>query len=126
MEKRKTAAEHYTALLKNIRGLHIPRVAPDVRLSWFVYVVRLGDQYTRKDRDVIIARMARKGIACSNYFPPIHLQPFYRNMFGFKPGDFPVTERIANRTIALPFFSNLKSSEIEHVAGALKEILKSI
>ena len=126
LEKRKTAAEHYTALLKNVRGLHIPRVAPDVRLSWFVYVVRLGDQYTRKDRDAIIARMARKGIACSNYFPPIHLQPFYRNMFGFKPGDFPVTERIANRTIALPFFSNLKSSEIEHVAGALKEILKSI
>lgn len=124
IEKRRAAAERYTMLLKNVRGIHIPRIASDVRLSWFVYVIRLGDQYSRKDRDAIIAHMARKGIACSNYFPPIHLQPFYRNMFGFKPGDFPVTERIADRTIALPFFSNLKPEEIDHVANTLKELIE--
>jgi dTDP-4-amino-4,6-dideoxygalactose transaminase len=125
LEKRKTVADHYTALLKNANELHIPRVASDVKLSWFVYVVRLVDRYTRKDRDAIIAQMARRGIACSNYFPPIHLQPFYRTMFGFKPGDFTVTERVADRTIALPFFSNLQAKEIEHVATTLKDILRN-
>jgi perosamine synthetase len=68
--------------------------------------------------------MAQKGVACSNYFPPIHLQPFYRKMFGFKPGDFPVTEKVSERTIALPFFNNLQSNDIEKTVNLLKTVLK--
>ena len=124
LAKRKRVAEQYTKLLKDVKSIRIPRVAPDVKLSWFVYVVQLNEKYTNKDREVIINKMAQEGIACSNYFPPIHLQPFYRKMFGFKPGDFPVTEKVSERTIALPFYNNLQSNDIEKTVSSLKTMLK--
>ncbi|MCX5903034.1 MAG: DegT/DnrJ/EryC1/StrS family aminotransferase, partial [Proteobacteria bacterium] len=110
-------------LLKDIKLIKIPCVAPDVKLSWFVYVVELNDKYTIKDRDILINKMAQKGVSCSNYFPPIHLQPFYRKMFGFKPGDFPVTEKVSERTIALPFYNNLSLDNIAKTVSSLKTIL---
>jgi perosamine synthetase len=55
------------------------------------------------------------------YFAPLHLQPFYRDAFGYKPGDFPVTERVAATTLALPFSSRLSDDDVCYVAGALVE-----
>jgi perosamine synthetase len=86
--------------------------------------VQLYDTYTNQDRGIVIKKMAQRGIACSNYFPPIHLQPFYRKMFGLKPGNFPVTEKVAERTIALPFYNNLQLDNIEYAVSSLKTMLK--
>jgi perosamine synthetase len=125
LAKRKYVAENYTKLLKDEKSIKIPRVARNVKLSWFVYVVQLSDKYTRKDRDLLINELTQRGVACSNYFPPIHLQPFYRKMFGFKPGDFPVTEKVSERTIALPFYNNLSLDNIVKTVNALKSILEN-
>jgi perosamine synthetase len=65
-----------------------------------------------------------KGVACTNYFAPIHLQPFYRKQFGYKPGDFPITENIAARTIALPFFNMISNEQIDYVVESLKSVMK--
>ena len=54
----------------------------------------------------------------------IYLQPFYKKMFGYKEGDFPVTEDVTRRTIALPFFSNLTEEQIDYVVEKLKEGIK--
>jgi len=59
------------------------------------------------------------------YFTPIHLQPFYRKMFGYQEGDFPITEDVAVRNIALPFFNNLKEEQIDYVVEKLKEGIKN-
>ncbi|HVB38583.1 MAG TPA: DegT/DnrJ/EryC1/StrS family aminotransferase, partial [Vicinamibacterales bacterium] len=61
------------------------------------------------------------GVASRPYFSPIHLQPFYRDTLGYKPGDFPVTERVAASTLALPFSSRLSDEDVEYVAAALEE-----
>ena len=53
------------------------------------------------------------------YFSPLHLQPFYRETFGFGPGDFPVTERVAASTLALPFSSRHSDEEVGYVAETL-------
>jgi perosamine synthetase len=99
---------------------------PDAAISWFVYVVRLSDEYRAADRDEVVSYLRRNGIGCNTYFSPIHLQPFYREMFGYGPGDFPVTEHIAERTIALPFFNQLKDQEIETVCNALAKALSTL
>ncbi|MBP1611578.1 MAG: Glutamine--scyllo-inositol transaminase, partial [Acidobacteria bacterium] len=62
-----------------------------------------------------------RGIGCRNYFSPIHLQPFYRERFGLREGMFPVTESVAARTIALPFFNRLGEAEVMRVKDALAE-----
>ncbi|HSM37694.1 MAG TPA: DegT/DnrJ/EryC1/StrS family aminotransferase, partial [Candidatus Limnocylindrales bacterium] len=60
-----------------------------------------------------------RGVPGRPYFSPIHLQPFYRERFGFAPGDFPVTERVAASTLAIPFSSVLAEDQIDQVCEAL-------
>jgi len=99
---------------------------PGNKLSWFVYVVKLNNKFAGKKRDEVIKKMAERGIQCGDYFQPIHLQPFYKKEFGYKKGDFPISENISGRTIALPFFNNLKEKEIDFVAKNLKDSLLKI
>ena len=87
-------------------------------MDWFVYVLRLHPDI---DRDGLIDRLAALGVPSRPYFAPLHLQPFYRTMFGFRPGDFPVTERVAASTLALPFSSRLSDEDVRYVADALIE-----
>ncbi len=124
LQKRARIAELYNRRLQSLDSIRVPYSAPHVTMSWFVYVVRLTRHYIRKDRDRVLTKLRERGIASSNYFSPIHLQPFYRKTFGFRKGDFPVTEQVADRTIALPFFTALKTSEIVYITESLKEIMK--
>ena len=55
------------------------------------------------------------------YFPPIHLQPFYQERFGYREGDFPVTERVARSTLALPFHGGLGEDEVAYVCHLSKQ-----
>ena len=113
----------YRERLGDERRLAFQQVVTDVKVSWFVFVVRLCDEYTQADRDRILRAMNERGIGCSNYFAPIHLQPFYAERFGFKPGDFPICEALAARTIALPFHHELTESDVDRVCEELHRFL---
>ena len=126
LAKRERVAKLYNERLNEMEELIIPQFEENKKISWFVYVLRLINIYTQKDRDLVLFKLKEKGIGCSNYFSPIHLQPFYRKMFGYKRGDFPVTERVSERTIALPFYNNLKEEQIDFVCNNLKEIIQSL
>jgi len=121
---RARVADWYAEALKKIDGIEHLYVAPNVKMSWFVYVVRLNEEFTREDRDRILQGLKERGVECRNYFAPIHLQPFYRELLGTKEGDFPITESVGARTIALPFYNNLTEREIDYVVENLADILK--
>lgn len=104
-------------------GIELPAVVDGVTMSWFVYVIRLAEGSTADQRDKVIAHLRSKGIGCSNYFAPIHLQPFYREQFGYAEGDFPVTESLGARGIALPFFNKLSPTQADRVVAVLTEAL---
>ena len=95
----------------------------DLEMSWFVCVVRLGDEFTRTDRDRILAKLTASGIGCSDYFAPIHLQPFYRERFGHRPGEHPICEALGDRVIALPFHHELREADVDFVCNKLQESL---
>ena len=117
--KRTKVAGMYGEKLAEVEEVQVPFIADYVnRMSWFVYVVRLDGKI---NRDKVIKYLNEEGIQCKPYFTPIHLQPFYRKMFGYKEGDFPVTEDVTGRTIALPFFNNLKEEQIDYVVEKLKK-----
>jgi perosamine synthetase len=113
----------YRERLSDERRLTLQRVAPDVEISWFVFVVRLSDDHTQADRDRILRTLNERGIGCRNYFAPIHLQPFYAERFGFKPGDFPICEALAARTIALPFHHELTEADVDRVCVELRRLV---
>jgi perosamine synthetase len=125
LDKRQKVAEMYLQELGTIDEIKLPPAAKQhVRRSWFVFVAELAEKFTIKQRDTIIKTLREKGIGCNIYFPPIHLQPFYAKEYGYKRGDFLVTETISDRTIALPFFNNLTLNDIRLVAKELKNSIK--
>jgi perosamine synthetase len=127
LAQRNRVAQTYTSLLANVSAVIPPAPVPEhMTMSWFVYVVRLQPEFTREQRDEILAAMCEQGVACSNYFSPIHLQEFYREMFGFRRGDFPITEHVSDRTIALPFFNSLSFEQADRVCRVLQQAINSV
>jgi perosamine synthetase len=121
LAQRSRVAHAYTRRLGRLEHVTPPAIAPWVtRMSWFVYVVRLAPWL---DRDAVIRALEEHGVPSRAYFPPIHLQPFYRERFGFRPGDFPVSEEMGRRCLALPFFGAMSDAQIDTVCGALGEVL---
>jgi len=121
---RRAAAERYAALLAAacVAGLEPPALElPRRIISWFVYVVRLPED---ADRDRVRAALARRGIATGRYFAPIHQQPAWQSHPSAAAARLPVTEAIARRTLALPFFNRITAGEQEQVVAALAECLR--
>jgi len=120
---RQAAAQRYDALLNSIPGLELPPLTlPNRIISWFVYVLRLPEQV---DRDRVQASLARHGIATGRYFAPIHLQPAWRSHSSAGAATLPITESIARRTLALPFFNRIDSGQQEEVVAALRGAIEA-
>lgn len=117
LEMREAVAEKYNEKLKHIKGVTILGKIKDTKRSWFVYVIRLDKNIDRKK---IIEQLKAEGISTNIYLPPIHLQPIYKKMFGYKEGDFPVCERVSSSTLALPFYTQMADEEINYVCEKLK------
>ncbi|MBN2045936.1 MAG: DegT/DnrJ/EryC1/StrS family aminotransferase [Anaerolineales bacterium] len=121
LAKRAQVAAWYNQRLGDLPMVEIPEVvATTTRMSWFVYVIRVSPQI---DRDGFIHRLAEAGIPARPYFAPIHLQLYMMEMFGYQPGEYPVTEDLGNRGIALPFSSVLTEDQVELVCEVLGDLL---
>lgn len=122
LSARESEAARYSTRLAGLKEVKAPYVEPSCRMSWFVYVIQLQAGI---DRDKVMAYLSAYGVGCRLYFTPIHLQPFYREKFGFKEGDFSVTESVARSTIALPFFNNLDDTALDYVVETLTAAVES-
>jgi len=124
LEKRKKVAENYNELLKDYEWVKIPSVKEYVtRMSWFVYVIRLSADV---NRDKVMKYMEGKGVQVRNYFQPLHLQPFYRETFGYGEGMLPITEEESKKTLALPFYNDLSLDEQKVVVETLREAVERV
>lgn len=118
LAKREQVASWYNERLAGVELVERPYVAPTTsRMSWFVYVVRVRPPASRDD---VMQALAREGIPSRRYFSPIHLQPFYREHFGYQRGDFEVTELLGDVSLALPFSGVMSESEVDQVCECLR------
>ncbi|HET6999614.1 MAG TPA: DegT/DnrJ/EryC1/StrS family aminotransferase [Solirubrobacterales bacterium] len=118
--RREEVAAHYAERLAAIEGVEAPIASrgPE-RRSWFVYVVRLGDEV---ERDATIARLAERRIASKAYLPCIHLFPHLREL-GYREGQFPVAEAASAHSLALPFFPSMSEAQVDRVCQELATAL---
>lgn len=120
---REHVASLYAEALASVSGVRLIRPAPaTTRMSWFAAIVRLDAWF---DRDRVIARLGEQGIPARAYFSPLHLQPLYRERFGYRGGEFPVTEQVACSTLALPFYNALSDADVERVVSTLADVLEA-
>ena len=119
---RASVAGRYNEVLAAIEDVETPlQDDGDHVRSWFVYVVRLAEDV---DRDAVIARLAENGVASKPYLPSIHLQPYYRERFGYREGVCPVAEAESARSLALPFHARLPREDQDRVVEALSRALR--
>jgi perosamine synthetase len=119
LRKREQVASWYGERLAEIPDVEAPYVESfTTRMSWFVYVVRF---LQRLDRDDLAKRLGARGIPVRPYFLPIHLQPYMVERFGYREGDFPVTEDLGRRGLALPFSGVMTEEQVDFVCRAIQE-----
>ena len=117
---RDEVAATYDRLLCGMPNVQRPPLSlPNCRISWFVYVIRFDATCTSADRDQLMAALKRQGIASGRYFAPIHLQPAYADLPGVPTARLDVTEMVAQRTVALPFFNKLSPKQAAEVTNAI-------
>lgn len=118
LQKREQVAAWYGEHLAEIPGVEAPFIEKfTTRMSWFVYVVRFN---LLIDRDALAKRLEARGVPVRPYFLPIHLQPYMVERFGYRPGDFPVTEDLGRRGLALPFSGVMTEQQVEFVCRSIQ------
>lgn len=124
---REAVANRYFELIADYQlPVTIPHSLPQSTKSWFVFIILL---HSSINRDLLSETLAQKGIETKPYFPTIHLQTSYQNLFGYSPGDYPVSEDISNRSLAIPFYTKLTYTEqqyvIHHLAFEIERMMKN-
>ncbi len=130
-EKRRAIAGKYFEVLKNVPNIILPNpaVQSDYRHVWHQYTIRVLETNFGTTgatmRQQVIDGLAQRGIGSMCYYPvPLHLQQAFQG-YGYKQGDFPITERLASEVLSLPMFPELKDQEIQAVGQAITEIMTS-
>lgn len=124
LQKRGQVAAWYQERLHGIEGIETPCLAPDTsRMSWFVYVIRVIPPLSRNR---LIQRLAAENIPTRPYFTPIHLQPVYQERFGYRRGNFPMTEYLGDVSLALPFSGVMTEAQVDYVCDRLRKQLGAV
>jgi dTDP-4-amino-4,6-dideoxygalactose transaminase len=121
LENRSQVARWYNERLSDVAYIQQPSLAPTTtQMSWFVYVVRVLPPLMRNE---LMQTLAEANIPSRPYFTPIHLQPFYRDTFGYQEGDFPVTEELGTISLALPFSGIMTEKQVDYVCEHVRSVL---
>jgi len=121
LEKRKLIEHFYFKHIKSFEGIKDPFFAPDAtEVHWFLYVVHLGTRFSKSSRDSIVEDLLVEKVESAAYSQPLHLQRRYFDL-GYRRGNFLVTEKVADRAVALPFHPHLSESQIEFIVATMKD-----
>ena len=121
LAKRKQVEAYYLKHIQSFEGIKPPYLGQDVdEVHWFLYVVHLGTRFTRSSRNQIIEDMEQEKVEAAAYCNPIHVQYFYTQL-GYARGIFFVTEKISDRSMALPFYGGLSDDEVEFIVATAKD-----
>lgn len=117
LDRRAKIADYYTERLDEIEGIEPPYKIDDVRCSYYAYIVKVNS-----DRDKLRERLNHIfGVGTSVMYHAVHLQPVYRELFGYKEGMLPVTEEVSKRVLSLPIYPKMNEYDVDYVISALKE-----
>jgi len=123
-EARRRIAERYSDAFASLPALEVPEILPDRQSSWHLYVLRLRLEQLSIDRKRFIEELAARGVNASVHFIPLHLQPYYQERFGYRPGDFPNAEHEYERCVSLPIYPGMSDDEIRYVITTVSDIVR--
>ena len=119
-QEREGIARRYLEALGGVEEIELPLEDVDRIHSWHLFPIKLRLERLAINRNVFIEELKQAGVGCSVHWRPLHLHPYYRETFGWRPEDFPVATAMWERLISLPIFPGIRDNEIEHVIRTVK------
>lgn len=121
--------ERYAALysegFRDVPEIIRPRTAAHVQHAWHLYVVQLDTERLRIGRNEFIELLKKQHIGCSVHFIPLHLHPYYRDTWGYRPSDFPVASAVFQRIVSLPLYPKMTEYDVQRVVTTVSELIRS-
>ena len=124
-ERRRQIAAQYTAAFRPYQELHPPHTCDDIEHAWHLYILRLNLDRLKIDRDRFVGALKGRNIGVSVHFIPLHLHPYYVQLYGYKAGHFPVAYEQYQRVISLPIYSRMTDQDVSDVIAAVREITET-
>lgn len=109
---------------RDVPEIICPAAATHVQHAWHLYVIQLDLEGLRINRNEFVAQLQGAGVGCSVHFIPLHLHPYYRDSYGYKPAEFPTAQGAFERIISLPLYPKMMDGDIERVITVVKNIVK--
>jgi dTDP-4-amino-4,6-dideoxygalactose transaminase len=122
-QRREEIARRYNAAFAGLEEVERPAVRAHVGHAWHLYMLRLNADRVSMSRDAVIDYLKTCNIGSSVHFIPLHVHPYYRTTFGYRPDDLPVAYREYQREISLPIYSKMSDSDVQSVIDAVTDIL---
>ncbi len=123
LESRRHIAEVYNQAFRGMREVVTPVVRPEVDHSWHLYPIRLVLEQLRVGRSEFIAMMRERNIGTSVHFIPLHLHPYYRDRYKYRPDDFPNASDSYERLVSLPIYPGMTERDAHDVVSAIDDII---
>lgn len=119
--------DQYAALyrdgFRDIPEIICPRADEQVQHAWHLYVIQLDLERLRIGRNEFVQLLQREQIGCSVHFIPLHLHPYYRDTWGYRPEDFPVATSVYWRTLSLPIYPKMSESDVRRVINIVRDLI---
>ena len=123
-KKRENIIIAYNKAFSDLKEISIPFVKDHIKHAWHLYPIRLFTEKLEINRNQFIEALRAENIGTSVHFIPAHLQPYYKDTFGFQKGDFPVAEYVFDRIISLPLFPKMNDKDVKDVIEAVRKIIE--
>jgi dTDP-4-amino-4,6-dideoxygalactose transaminase len=124
-DARQRIADQYHAAFAGLEEIETPVTRPDRLHAWHLYVIRLELDRLTLDRAAFIEELRKRKIGASVHFIPLHLQPYYRDTYGYRRGDFPESEQAYDRAVSLPIYPRMTEDDVQDVIDAVREIVEA-
>jgi dTDP-4-amino-4,6-dideoxygalactose transaminase len=105
-----------------VDAFEVPARLPDRGHAHHLYVLKLRLGALTIDRDSFIEELTAAGIGTSVHFIPLHMHPYYRELYGYDPGDLPVARDLYERSVSLPIYSRMTDSDVERVIEVVRDV----
>lgn len=120
--RREAIARRYHAAFQRQAALQIPADGDQCQHAWHLYMLRLHLDRLRITRAEFIEELKRRNISTSVHFIPLHLHPYYREKYGYRPEDFPAALHEYQREVSLPIYSKMSDDDVSHVIQAVTDV----
>jgi dTDP-4-amino-4,6-dideoxygalactose transaminase len=122
-QRRQEIATQFNLTFSGLPQLQIPHKRIDCQHAWHLYMLRLNPDRLRIGRAEFVEELKRRNIGVSVHFIPLHIHPYYRETYGYRPEDFPVAYQEYQREISLPIYSKMSDADVSDVIEAVTHIV---